>query len=292
MGGQSGSTQTQVSTRELPTWAQPLAVEGLHTAYNTALIGNQKYPYPNQQVSPLTSQQQQGLQMAQDRAIAGSPVQNAANQNLLDTLNGKYMDVGSNPAWAPMAQRITDAYSTGTAAQTDAAAARANALGSSGYNEQVGLNQRSLGDSLAGAAGQLYNDERSRQMQANLFAPQAAQADFNNAQALLGVGDTYRQYNQDVLNNNFQNQYNTANWPYQKLSMFGDYLNQFTGGQGTQSQTGPNPYQPSKAAGALGGAAAGGALGGALAGTQAGAFLGPWGMVGGAALGGLAGLLM
>lgn len=261
MGGQSGSTQSQSSNKSLPDWAQPFAVEGLHTAVNATMRGNPANPYPQQQISPLTSQQNQGLQMAQDRAIAGSPVMNAAKSNLTDTLNGKYLDIGTNPAWQPMAQRITDAYSTGTAAQTDAAAARANAFGGSAYGEQLGYNQRGLGDSLAGAAGQLYNDERNRQMQANLFAPQAAQADYQDAQALLGVGDTYRQYNQDLLNNNYQNKYQQANWPFQRIDMMGNYLNQFTGGAGNATSTGPNPYQPNKTAGALGGAASGAAIG-------------------------------
>jgi hypothetical protein len=238
------------------------------------------YPYPDQQVSPLNQQQTQGLQMAQDRAIAGSPVQNAANQNLLDTSSGKYLDIGTNPAWAPMAQRITDSYRTGTAAQTDAAAARANALGGSGYNQQMELNQRALGDSLSGAAGQLYNDERTRQMQANLFAPQAAQADFQNAQALLGVGDTYRQYNQDVMNNQYQNQYARADWPYQRVNWFNNQLGQLTGNGSNGTTTGPNPYQPNRTANALGGA---------LAGAGAGAMYGSSYPVVGTAIGALAG---
>ncbi len=281
MGSGGGGEQTQTSSRELPSWALGAAQGSLAQSNAAAWRDN---PYPNQQISPLNAQQTQGLQMAQDRAIAGSPVMNAAQTNLTDTLNGKYLDIGTNPAWNPMAQRITDAYSTGTAAQTDAAAARANAFGGTAYGEQLGYNQRGLGDSLAAAAGDLYNQERGRQMQANLFAPQAAQADYQDAQALLGVGDTYRQYNQDLLNNNYQNAYQAADWPYKRAEWFNNQIAGLTGGSGTQSSTGPNPYQPNKTAGALGGA-----MSGAAAGAMIGAPIGGVGAVPGALVGGLLG---
>lgn len=285
-----GGTQTTVSKSEMPAWAAPHASDLLNHAaqYTFPRTSN---PFPNQQISPLNSQQNMGLQMAQNRAIQGSPVMNASQQNLGDTLNGKYLDIGSNPAWQPMAQRITDAYSTGTAAQTDASAARANALGGSAYGEQVGLNQRGLGDSLAGAAGQLYNDERGRQMQANLFAPQSAQADYADAQALLGVGDTYRQYNQDLLNNNYQNAYQQANWPYQSLDIYRSALSGAVGGSGTNTSTAPNPYQPNKTAGALGGAMSGAAAG-AMVGSAVPGIGTAIGAVGGGLLGAFGGYSM
>lgn len=286
--GGGGSSQTQTSTRELPSWALNGAQGSMAMADKYAWQGN---PYPDQHISPLTSQQTQGLQMAQDRAISGSPVMNAAKTNLTDTLNGKYLDIGTNPAWNPMVQRITDAYSTGTAAQTDSAAARAGAFGGSAYGEQVGYNQRGLGDSLAGAAGQLYNDERNRQMQANLFAPQAAQADYQDAQALLGVGDTYRQYNQDLLNNTYQNAYQQADWPYKRVEWYNNQLAGLTGGSGTQSSTGPNPYQPNKTAGALGGAMSGAAAG-AMIGSAVPGIGTAVGAVGGGLVGGLGGYFM
>ncbi len=281
--GGGGDTQTTVSKSEMPPWAAWHAQNMLNNAekYTFPRADN---PFPDQGITALTSQQQQGLQMAEDRAKAGSPVTDAMQTNLTDTLNGKYLDIGTNPAWAPMAQRITDAYSTGTAAQTDAAAARAGAFGGTAYGEQVGYNQRGLGDSLAGAAGDIYNQERQRQMQANLFAPQAAQADYSDAQALLGVGDTYRQYNQDLMNNNYQNAYQQANWPYQSLDIYGNALTRAVGGTSVNQTTAPNPYQPNRTAGALGMAATGAGMG-AMVG-------GPYGAAIGGVAGGLYGAFM
>lgn len=164
-------------------------------------------------IAPLAPQQRTGLMMTEQRALSGSPVMNASKQNLTSTLNGDYLDITKNPAWDPMQKAITDSYGRGVAAQTDAAAARSNNLGSSAYREQVGANQRALGESLSSAAGGLYNSERGRQMQANLFAPQAAAADYADASALMGVGGAYQGQMQKEMD-----------WPYKQLDVMGGAL--------------------------------------------------------------------
>lgn len=285
--GGGGSSTTSAPPAYMQTGANELLDRGriLTNTNNDALWRNNGAgikalnPFPDQPFAAMNQNQLTGLDMAQQRAMAGSPVMNAAQTNLQDTLEGKYLDPGSNPAWAPMSQAITDAYSRGTAAQTDAAAARANALGSSGYNEQVGVNQQALGSSLASAAGDLYNGERGRQMQANLFAPQAAAADYTDAQALLGVGDTQRQAVQDQLNNQYTNQYARQYFPYQQLQFMGSALSGANVGGGTTTQMAGSP---SKTAGALGGAATGAAMGSVVPG---------WGTAIGAVAGGLYGAL-
>lgn len=298
----SGGGSTQMTSRDMPGWAKPYAEKALQQGWGN-MWRNPQNPYPQQQIAPLNDYQNQGLQMAANRAMNGSPVTQAMQTNLTDTLNGKYLDPSTNPAWQPMVSRLQDAYQQGTAAQLDAAAARANAFGNSGYNQQMFNNQRAFGDSLMQGAGDLYNAERGRQMQANLFAPQAAQADYADAQALLGVGDTQRQYAQDLLNAQYQNAYQQANWPYQRAQQMLQLVNDATGGMSLGTTTSPNPYQTNKTATALGGSLAGaglgamlagggGAAGGAAAGAAAGTAGFPvFGTLIGAAAGGLLGAL-
>jgi hypothetical protein len=212
----------------------------------------------------LNELQNMGLQMTQTRALQGSPLMNASQQQLKSTVQGDYLDPSTNPAWAPMSQAITDAYSKGTAAQTDAAFARSGAFGGSAYRDQTGTNQKALGDSLSLAAGNLYNTERLNQLRATQQAPEMATADYQNAQALLGVGDVYRENTQDQLNQQYQQWLQAQQWPYQNLDVLANGIRTSMGGGGTNTTTAPNPYQPNRTAGALGGGLLGYGLGSQL----------------------------
>lgn len=275
MGGDSGGN---TKTTNIP-WGgvQPYLQDYFQRASD--LSNNPYQPYTGQRISGFSPEQEQGLQMTTERALNGSPVMNAAQGNLQSTLEGDYLNPATNPVWQPMAQSITDAYQTGIGAQTDAAAARAGAFGSSGYGEQVQANQRTLGDTLASAAGSLYNNERTNQMRAAMFAPQMAEADYRDAQALLGVGDVRREYQQDLLNQNYQDFFDRQQYPYQQLNVLGQAVQP---GLSFGTQTSNNGYKPNKTASALGGAASGAAMG---------SVFGPVGTVAGGAIGLLGGML-
>lgn len=278
-GSKTPSTTTNITQQARPGYIdqgfQERYLPGVYAAYDRGY-----QPYQGQRIADLNPSIQGAMQLTQARAVNGSPVNNAAIRTTTDTLNGRYLDPTTNPAWDSMAGGIIDKYKTGVAAQTDSAFARANAFGGSAYNEATQRNQQALGVALAGAAGNLYNQERGYQMQAANMAPQLGQQDYRDAEALLGVGDIQRQYSQDLLNQNMQDYYDQVNYPTSQLDMLGRGLT--TAMTGTQSQlaTGPNPYRPSQTAGALGGA---------LAGAGAGSTLGPWGALGGAVVGGLGG---
>jgi len=131
-----------------------------------------------------------GQGMIANRAMQGSPLTGASQNQLLSTINGDYLNPGTNPAWAPMSKAITDAYQTGTAAQTDAAFNRAGAfgLGNSAYEQQVGRNQESLGNSLSTLAGNIYGQERQNQMGGVAMAPGIAQSQYADADRLNQLG--------------------------------------------------------------------------------------------------------
>jgi hypothetical protein len=276
------STTTQITQQQRPAYVeqgfQERYLPGIYAAYE------QPYrPYTGQRVAGFNPQQQSGMQLAAQRAVSGSPITNAAGRNLTSTLQGDYLDVSKNPAWAPISQGIADAYRTGTAAQTDRAFAQSRALGGSAYNEATQRNQAALGSALAGAAGNLYNTERGYQMQAAGMAPQLAAEDYTDAQALMGIGDVQRQYEQDLLNQQLQDYYQQINYPQQQLQLLGGGLGTAMTGALSQQAAGPNPYRPNPTAGALGGAASGAGLGssfgpyGALIGGLLGAGAGYYG---------------
>lgn len=122
---------------------------------------------------------------------------------------------GNSPQFQAMLdasnQDITDAYNRGTAAQTDAAAARSGAYGGSAYNELKGAQAKQLGQMVAQNSNTLRNDQynRSAQLeQADLGRNsglaqnqiQNAWQAFENAAGrnLQGIGLSQAQGNQDL----------------------------------------------------------------------------------------------
>ena len=186
-----------------------------------------------------------------------------------------------------MAAGITNAYGVGTAAQTDAAFAQAHAFGGSAYNDAVQRNQAGLGASLAGAAGNLYNQERSNQMQAAGMAPQLANTDYTDAAHLYNAGGNLNSYQQSLLDQNVQDYTNQQNYPTSQLDMLARGLGNAMTGSYSSSQTSANPYQRSKMAGALGGGLAGAGAGLAYGASEGSAVSPGWGTL----IGGLGGAL-
>jgi len=288
-GGSSGGKNLTQSTKvELPSWYEPTAQGAIGAA--TQLAQTPQAQYGGSRIAPFSPEQEIALQGTTDRALAGSPSIAPAERMATDTLQGKYLDPTTNPIWAPMTQRLSDAYRMGTAAQTDSSFSRANAFGdNSAYQQTVGQNQRAYGDTLAGLAGDLYGRERGYQMQAAGMAPALSEAGYGDCRALAGVGDVRRQYTQDVANMDYEDFLNAQNYGWNQLNRLGGTANTFLGNSGQTTQTGPNPYQSSPFASAIGtgmlGYGAGSMLagmGGSALGNGAGSFAG--GAAGGATL--------
>jgi hypothetical protein len=293
MSGGGGKTMTQSSKVELPAWADANAQRG--TQMGTQLA-QQDYPnYTGMRIAPFSPEQEMGLNATTNRALAGSPVTSNANQLASDTLGGKYLDPSTNPAWQSGSQALSDAYRTGTAATRNAAFSKAGAFGadSSAFNQYAGMQDKAFGDSLGNLWGNIYNQERGLQNQALGMSPELANADYNDFQKLIGVGDARRGYTQDIANLAQQDFYGAQNYGWDQLNRLAGLQGSFLGNSQSQTSTGPNPYQANPLASALGtgmlGYAGGSALaGGALAGTAMAPYA-PWL---GAALGAFGGLAM
>jgi hypothetical protein len=222
-----------------------------------------------------TPDQQAGANMLRTNAQSwAAPTQNSMNL-FNDTVSGKFLDIGTNPAWAANSGRIVDTFMNSVRPQTDAQFARANAFGggNSAYEQIVGQNNRSLADSLGSLAGNLYTTERGNQMNALSMFPSMFQASQAPGQSLFNLGEAA--YNNQMADYNRQTQD-----PMARLNFLGQSFSNVLPGFAGQTQ--PNPNQRSGFADALGGAASGAGIGFMMG--------GPMGAGIGAGLGGLGGL--
>jgi len=240
-GGGGGGSQTQKTTQELDPVVKPFVQYGLQEAkqlYQTP--GPSYYPYQTY-VSPST-QTQQALQAAQNRALAGSPLVPAAQTELQKTIQGQYL--GTNPY---LTQAMSGASAAATQAYQDAiqgtrsGAAQAGRYGSAAMFNQQSRAQQNLANALAQEAGKLmyqnYGAERARQQAAVQQAPQMAAADYFDIAQLQQVGETAEDYQQRALESDIARYEYGANLPYTKLQSFLSAAYGAPMGQVTQTQS-------------------------------------------------------
>ena len=277
MGG-GGGGQNTVTRTELDPAVRPYVEYGLSEAQKLYQTPGPSY-FPGQSYVSPSGTTQLGLQAAQNRALVGNPLVPAAQAQTLANIQGGYL--GGSPffqgAFQPAAQAAQQSFydTMGNIAST---ASRAGRYGSPAMQN---LENRALGQfsqALTNTAGQLayqnYEAERARQMAATGAAPTMAQADYQDIQQLLNVGQAQEGYQemalQDAVNRfNFQ-----QNLPAAKLQQ---YLSAAYGSP--QGGISTQPVYRNTGANVLGGAIGGYALSGGN----------PYATAGGAALGGLLG---
>jgi hypothetical protein len=212
MSGGGGGTNT---VQKSDPWdrAQPYLATGME---QTANLANQQIPYyQGTRVAPVDDRQIQSINMTTQRALNGSPVTAAAQQEAMNTVGGAYLstDAGANPytgtitggtnaysgsnpflnnAIQSASNDVIRNYQTGAAAQLDRAAAQANAFGNSGYSEALQNNQRTLGQNLSNLTNSMRMQDYTTQQQlaeSGLNRNMQAQlANANLAESQLGRG--------------------------------------------------------------------------------------------------------
>ena len=217
-GGSSGGNQTQNTTTQPYAPAQPALNQIISEA---GAIYNQG-PGAAGYVAP-TTQTTQGI--AQQEVMA-----NAANQQLADTLSGKYL----NPFLSPLIQKTAgDVYGNVASQFTGAGRTPTSPLAQSQVINQVAQQALPL-------AFQQYNTDRARQLAIASQSP-----------TLTQVGGQLE---------NIQRQQNLA--PFQALQQYGSIVSPIAAGFPVQSgavNTRANPFST-----ALGGALVGGQFGGGM----------------------------
>ena len=205
MGG-GGGTQETTSKTEISPDFKP---------YIQYALGEAKRVYQGMPQAPETlavapsAATQQALGMAEQRAIAGSPLAQAGMQEQLQTIQGR----GVNPFLAgalEQANRLAGEQYTRNIQALQSQAASSGRYGSAAMGQQAGMAQDIFARALAEQGGQLaYNAaeaERARQVQAAQNAPQMAASDYADIQRLLQVGQGREAYQQQAIQGQLQAQ--------------------------------------------------------------------------------------
>lgn len=170
MAGQSSTT-----TNSAPAWALPYWGSYLNGMSDLTQQPYQSYSGPR--VADFSPEQYEAMGMITDRARNGSALSGDITGALRQMMGpvsmggggsdggaaGFNLKLDKNPLIGQGGDLVEDIirrtgadtardYATGTAAQTDARAARAGAFGGSAYEQTVGQNQSAFTDRLAGAA--------------------------------------------------------------------------------------------------------------------------------------------
>ena len=196
MGGGGGTqeTKTEISPEFKP--------------YITYSLGEAQRRYQAMPEAPETlavspsAATQQALQMAQQRAVGGSPLLRAAQEEQLATIQGR----GVNPFLGgalEQANRLAGERYTQNIQDLQSQASSAGRYGSAAMGQQAGKAQDIFARALAEQGGQLaYSSaeaERARQIAASQAAPQMSAADYADMQRVLQVGQAREGYEQQAI---------------------------------------------------------------------------------------------
>ena len=224
-GGGGGGQQTSKTSSELDPTVRPFVEYGLQEAKGLYGKPGPSY-YPGTTYIGPSTQTTAALQAAQNRALTGSPLTQAAQAQQLGTVSGQYLSAG-NPyftqALAGPTQQATQAYNDAIKA-AQGTASMAGRYGSGVSADIQNRAAQTLSNTLANKYGELayqnYAAERAAQNAAAVNAPTMAAADYADIQQLANVGKTAEGYQQTALQSAIDRYNYEQNLPYQKLSAY------------------------------------------------------------------------
>jgi hypothetical protein len=225
MGGGGGS-QTQTARAEIDPTLKPYVQYGLGEA-KRLYEGTTPSFFPGQTFVSPSEATTRALGLAEQRAMAGSPITQAAQAETMATIQGR----GVNPFLSgalEQANRLAGERYTQNIQDLQSQASSAGRYGSTAMGQQAGRAQDIFARALAEQGGQLaYQSaeaERQRQMAAVNQAPAMAAQDYADIQRLLTVGGAREQQSaaelQDAINRyNFE-----QNLPAMKLQNYANLI--------------------------------------------------------------------
>lgn len=241
MGG-GGGQQTSTTTTSIDPAIKPYVTYGLEEGKRLYESGTPTF-FPGQTYVSPSQATQSALQMAQERAMAGSPLVRSAQAEQLATIQGRGVNPFLEGALAGVNRQAREQFTEGVQGLQSKASSMGR-YGSAALGEQEARAQDVFARALAEQGGQLaYGSaeaERARQMQAAQMAPQMAATDYADIQKLLTTGQAQEQYSsaelQDAINRfNFE-----QNLPQAKLSQFANLFSSVPQGQTTVQQATPS----------------------------------------------------
>jgi hypothetical protein len=240
--GSRGGNQTSTTTTSIDPSIQPYVTYGLEEGKRLYETGTPTF-FPGQTYVSPSQATQSAIQMAQERAMAGSPLVRSAQQEQLATIQGRGVNPFLEGSLAGVNRQAREAFTEGVQGLQSKASSMGR-YGSAAQAEQEGRAQDVFARAMLEQGGQLaYGSaeaERARQMQAAQAAPAMAATDYSDIQKLLTAGQAEEQYSsaalQDAINRfNFE-----QNLPQQKLSQFANLFSSVPQGQTTVQQATPS----------------------------------------------------
>lgn len=221
-GGSGGGSSTTTQSSDVSKTLRPYVKYGLNEAQRLYEGVAPQY-FPGQTYVSPSQQTQSALQMAQQRAMQGSPLLQSAQQQQLATIQGR----GVNPflasalqaGYAPTVEAAQEATRGLQSQASNAGRYGSGAMGQIAERQASALG-RGLGQTLSNLSYQSAEAEAARQAAAIAGAPAMAQADYADIAQLADVGKTQEQYQQMSLEDQI-NRFNfEQNLPQNRLNQF------------------------------------------------------------------------
>jgi len=280
-GGSSSPTYQTTTVSEDPWGPQQEHLKNIFSGAQQAYESDSPSYFPDSTVVGFSPQTEAALSGIENRALQGSALQNAGQQQALNTIQGNYLN--ANPflagAYQAASAPVIEQWQNQIAPGIDSSFAGAGRLGSGLYAQQRNQAETTLGRNLTDMSSKMayanYQQERQNQLDMAKQAGAMAQQDYGDLNKLMAVGGAREGMEQAQLQDQI-NRYNfEQNRPWDQLARYSSLI----GGQyGGQSST-ATPLYSNPGANFLGGA-----LGGAQIANLAG-FDGMTGAIGGGLLG-------
>jgi hypothetical protein len=226
MSSGKGKTQTTTQTSAPPAYIEDQLKYGTEEARR---LYNQPAPkfFGGQTYAGFTPQQEQALNLTEQRALAGSPLTREAQAQLGRTLRGEFL--GANQYLDPMVEAATrgarQRFAETTMPSVQSSLGRAGRYGNNAATQQLFTNaQRTLAQQLtdteANIRGQNYAQERNFMNAAIGQAPALAAQDYADTARLAAVGEQRQAMNQAGINEAMQRYQYENNIDQEQLNQF------------------------------------------------------------------------
>jgi hypothetical protein len=199
-GGRQTTYQQTQSSNAPPAYIQPYLQQGIQDLTNRYRSGGAPAYYPGPTVASFSPETRQALELQAERALAGSPLTTAAQDQLTKTMRGDYLDPGANPyfadalkaSFAPQTEAFLSEVVPGITSQfAGAGRSGGSGLQQAATDRAVTSLARAQSDAAAKAGADMYATERRNQVEGTTAAPALANQDYFDINQLGVVGSAY-----------------------------------------------------------------------------------------------------
>jgi hypothetical protein len=266
MGGGGGGQQPQQTSStthtssEPPAYIRPFLQEGVTDLSNVYKTTTAPAFYPDSTVASFSPETEGALNWQTARAMQGSPLTQASQDQLTATMRGDYLKAGANPyfqdAVSASLQPMTDQFMNQILPGINSTFAMKNrtdsGLHQSAVDQAVKNLQRTQADASVKAASDQYGFERRNQIDGMKFAPQLAMQDYFDINQLGVVGSAKDDQSQRMIDADIMRYNYDQNKEWNHINRYLASLNAgYPGGETNSNTFGTMPMRQSDAFGSM-----------------------------------------